>query len=49
MLSIVITAYREPNTIGRAIEAFLGQALAEDYELLVVCPDEESASAPRPR
>jgi len=44
MLSIVITAYREPNTIGRAIEAFLGQALPEDYELLVVCPDEETAA-----
>jgi len=43
MLSIVITAYREPNTIGRAIEAFLAQALPEDHELLVVCPDEETS------
>jgi biofilm PGA synthesis N-glycosyltransferase PgaC len=44
MLSIVITAYREPNTIGRAIEAFLAQALPENYELLVVCPDEETSA-----
>ncbi len=44
MLSIVITAYREPNTIGRAIEAFLTQKLPEEYELLVVCPDEETTA-----
>lgn len=44
MLSIVITAYREPNTIGRAIEAFLAQALPEDHELLVLCPDEETSA-----
>jgi cellulose synthase/poly-beta-1,6-N-acetylglucosamine synthase-like glycosyltransferase len=44
MLSIVITAYREPNTVGRAIEAFLTQPLPQDYELLVVCPDEETAA-----
>ena len=44
MLSIVITAHREPNTIGRAIEAFLVQALPKEYELLVVCPDQETAA-----
>ena len=44
MLSIVITAYREENTIGRAIESFLVQKLPEDYELLVVCPDEPTAA-----
>ncbi len=48
MLSIVITAYREPNTIGRAIDAFLSQELPEDYELLVVCPDPETAAVVAP-
>jgi len=44
MLSIIITAHREEKTVGRAIEAFLAQALPKDYELLVVCPDDETAS-----
>lgn len=44
--SVVITAFREPNTVGRAIEAFLPQ-LPEDGELLVVCPDEETARVAR--
>jgi len=43
MLTILITAYREEKTIGRAIEAFLTQDLPQDYELLVVCPDDETA------
>ena len=43
MISILITAYREAATIGRAIEAFLPQ-LPPDSELLVVCPDEETTA-----
>lgn len=43
MLSILITAYREPTTIGKAIEAFLAQ-LPEDAELLVVTPDPETTA-----
>jgi len=43
-LSIIITAYREANTVGRAIDAFLDQELAPDCELLVVCPDDETAA-----
>jgi cellulose synthase/poly-beta-1,6-N-acetylglucosamine synthase-like glycosyltransferase len=38
LISIIITAYREPDTVGRAIEAFLAQAPASS-EILVVCPD----------
>jgi len=38
MLSVVITAYREAQTIGRAITAILGQ-LPADAELVVVSPD----------
>ncbi len=44
-LSIIVTAYREENSIGRAIESFACQALPDDYELLVVCPDEKTAAA----
>lgn len=38
MVSVILTAYREAATIGRAIEAFLPQ-LPPGSELLVVCPD----------
>ena len=44
MLSIIITTHREEETIGRAIKAFLAQSLPQEYELLVVCPDDETAS-----
>jgi cellulose synthase/poly-beta-1,6-N-acetylglucosamine synthase-like glycosyltransferase len=44
MLSIVITAFREPHTVGRAIEAFEAQALPESHELLVICPDQETSA-----
>jgi glycosyltransferase involved in cell wall biosynthesis len=44
MLSIIITTHREEETIGRAIKAFLAQKLPREYELLVVCPDGETAS-----
>jgi len=40
MISIIITSYKEPRTIGKAIESFLEQKIKEKYELLVVCPDE---------
>ena len=43
MISILITAYREPATIGKAIEAFLGQ-LPTEAELLVVTPDPETTA-----
>lgn len=42
-LSILITAFREAETIGRAIEAFLAQ-LPEDAEIIVVCPDPETTA-----
>lgn len=41
MLSIVITAFREP-TVGRAIEAFLNQKIDEEFELIVSAPDKET-------
>ncbi len=42
MISIIITAFKEPKTIGRAIEAFLKQKIREEYELIVACPDKET-------
>lgn len=42
-LSVIITAFREPETVGPAIEAFLLQ-LPEDAEVLVVCPDPQTIS-----
>jgi cellulose synthase/poly-beta-1,6-N-acetylglucosamine synthase-like glycosyltransferase len=45
-VSVIITAFREEATVGRAIEAFLAQltdttlaGLSTEPELLVVCPD----------
>ncbi len=43
MITILITAFREAGTIGRALEAFLGQ-IPPDAEILVVCPDAETTA-----
>jgi len=41
MVSVLITAFREPVTVAQAIEAFLPQ-LPPESELLIVCPDAET-------
>lgn len=41
MLSVLITAFREAKTVGRAIEQFLPQ-LPDEAEILVVSPDPET-------
>jgi len=41
-LSIIITAWKEPKTIGKAIESFIKQDIKVAYELIAVCPDEET-------
>jgi len=43
MISIVITSYKEPETIGRAIEAFLNQKIKVEYEIIGVAPDKETS------
>jgi cellulose synthase/poly-beta-1,6-N-acetylglucosamine synthase-like glycosyltransferase len=43
MISILITAFREAATVGRAIESFLKQ-LPGDAEILVVSPDPETTA-----
>lgn len=42
MISIVITSYREPKTIGRAIKSFQNQKIKDKYEIIVVAPDKET-------
>ena len=42
MISIIITSYKEPKTIGKAIESFLKQKIREKYELIVSAPDRET-------
>ncbi len=47
MISCIITSYREPRTIGVAIEAFLEQDFPETYEIIVCAPDEETLEVAR--
>ena len=42
MISVIITAFKEPKTIGKAISAFLPQISKKD-EILAACPDKETA------
>jgi cellulose synthase/poly-beta-1,6-N-acetylglucosamine synthase-like glycosyltransferase len=44
-VSVLITAYREPSTIGHAIEAIQAQIGAWASEIIVICPDDETANA----
>lgn len=42
-ITVLFTAYREAATIGRALEALLPQLAPWDAEILVICPDDETA------
>ncbi|MDP3919120.1 MAG: glycosyltransferase [Nanoarchaeota archaeon] len=42
MISIVITAFKEPKTIGKALDCILSQDIKEEFELIVACPDKET-------
>ncbi|MBX4212626.1 glycosyltransferase family 2 protein [Candidatus Pacearchaeota archaeon] len=44
MIDIVITSFKEPRTIGRAIEGFLNQDIKNTYRITVAAPDEETLS-----
>ena len=44
MISVIITAYKEPRTIVKAIESILENNL-KNFELLVVAPDQETLKA----
>jgi len=42
MISVIITTFREPLTIKKAIDSFISQNTKESYEILVVAPDKET-------
>jgi len=42
MISIIITSFKEPKTIRKAIESFLNQKISEKYELIITAPDKET-------
>ena len=44
MISIIITSYKEKESIGKAIESFVKQNIKEDYELIAAAPDEETGN-----
>ncbi len=46
MISIIITSFKEPDTIGRAIQSFLDQNL-QGYELIISAPDNETLAVAR--
>lgn len=39
MISIIITSFNEPRTIGKAIDSFLNQNIKREFELIVAAPD----------
>jgi biofilm PGA synthesis N-glycosyltransferase PgaC len=47
MITIGIAAYKEANTIRRAIENILSQKIKEPFEIIVACPDKETAEVVR--
>lgn len=44
-VSIIITAFREATTIGRAIESLQDSEITHFSEVIVICPDDETAEA----
>ena len=46
-ITLVITAFKEPKTIGRAVEAALNQKTGYKYEIIVSAPDDETLNVVR--
>ena len=44
MITIIITSFKEPQSVGKAIEAVLANKIKEKYELLVAAPDKETGA-----
>lgn len=42
MISVIITTYNEPKTLLLAIKSVLNQDLKQEYEILVIGPDQET-------
>ncbi|HJZ18760.1 MAG TPA: glycosyltransferase [Candidatus Nanoarchaeia archaeon] len=47
MISLVITSFNEPKTIGKAIESIINQKIDYDFELIVSAPDDETLNIAR--
>jgi cellulose synthase/poly-beta-1,6-N-acetylglucosamine synthase-like glycosyltransferase len=47
MISIIITAYKEEKTIGKAIQSILDNNIKEKYEIIVLAPDEKTLAVAR--
>lgn len=49
MVSIILTAWKEENTVGTAVEAILSQVgdIGGEFELMLVCPDDGTYQAAR--
>jgi len=45
MISVLITAYKEPHTINKAMQAFLNEKYPDKWELLVAAGDSETFKA----
>ncbi len=45
--TVIITSFKEPKTIGRAIEAFQNQRTKRTFEILVSAPDKETLDVAR--
>lgn len=45
MISIIITAWKEPKTVKKAIKAFIDEKIDEHYEIIVVAPDDETLNS----
>lgn len=47
-ITVLVTAYREAATVGRALDAILPQLNDMRAQLLVICPDDATAGAVQP-
>ncbi len=43
MITVIITSYKEPHLVGRAIEAVLNNKTKRKFEVIVAAPDEPTA------
>lgn len=47
MISIIITSYKEPATLGKAIEQILKNPIKDKFEVIISAPDKETLNVAR--
>ncbi|MBU0466341.1 MAG: glycosyltransferase [Nanoarchaeota archaeon] len=47
MVDVIITSFKEPLTIGKAIDSFIQQDIKEKYKIWVIAPDEPTLNVAR--